>query len=159
MQINAIIKSLKERRVAQRNYKRKKETLLQNFHILFPFPLQSQAESQKNSQQRAHKATQHQCNHSTSQYLSVQLYSKAFLLLLSSNSSSISTPKITGWLYRRYLIYAAPKSYQPSKALSSSRCYCYSSSSLCSANRSLIKARQVCLTTIVIITWFQVLPE
>lgn len=56
---------------------------------------------------------QHQCNHSTFQYLSVKLYSNPFLLLLSSNSSSFSTLKITGWLYRQYLIYAAPKSSQP----------------------------------------------
>lgn len=39
----------KRRRVTWRNYKRKKEILLQIFHNLQPFPFQNQAESQRNT--------------------------------------------------------------------------------------------------------------
>lgn len=75
---------------------KEKRSTTQNFSqpltISFPKP----SRKPKEYQQRAHKDTQHQCDHLTFQYLSVKLYSNAFLLLLSSNSSSFSAPKITG---------------------------------------------------------------
>lgn len=157
MYINAIIKSFRQR-VAKRNCRRKKRNITTNFShpfsICFPKPNRKLKEKPTQSPQSYSAPTQPlnfpiPFSAALQQRISA---SALFQLIFQLNSKD------------HRLIIQMVSHIRCSRVLPTQQSFVIitlllsSSPSLCSTNRSLIKARQVCLIIIVIITWFQVLP-